>query len=558
MWERSLSAEFARSQPAQSQPTALITPQAGALTGYLSALGCSLGNSGGALSPALFEAGKAWQANLLVQPSDNGNFHYLDAKLKPSEMLKLGQQVEGGPRYCQGVACVGIWNENEEKALTSALANLKRVAPALYPRLKGVVVQTWVGSDQPEALLARPVGGTFTSHSPDIVRVQRAVLAKPDDIEGVLAHEFAHVIDWAGMVGYRSTHDGPFRKFPDPRHCVSPYASTATHEDFAETFRYCAKNFDKMMAHSDLYFHALGPLSKKFRYVVQNTLGHKIPPPSPQWTELKADLNAGKTPFGWRDSQGAVQQAMPAFESALSEIALKWNFDDLGKNLELVQPGKHREALEYLAHRFLGGKAPGSVDTAPSLAQISERLAEYASLSQPYAQRNERIAQINATCQEMVSRNLPVEKVPQHLSARTSLVFGQLALALDKRLEKLDTLPDSEWKTHLLQGCQDGTLKEALALCQEPAQQRSVASARMEELLEKTSLLHERGQQTPQACDVVYQESREMTLRYAELNQDLGNLLKAGGQHLNGTLAKFLSSRGQSGLLPALRHLAPR
>ena len=547
LWEKAVAAT-----PLAEAKAATLKPLAGAMTGYLSSLGACLGNYSGALGPATLEAAKAWRPDLLLHLQESNNFQYMDAKLSHKDLLDLGQKLEGGPRYCAGVPCSGTWNEGEQKSITTALDKLKRISPTLYPKLKGIVVQTWVGSENPEFLLGPGANGTFNCNSPGHVRVQRGVISQPDVLEHVLYHEFGHVVDDTGSHGFRSNLSGPFQGRSEKRNCVSEYATTSSSEDFAETFGFCIQHHDKITKHPDIYFHGLGSLSEKFRYVFEKTLGEKVPPPSPAWQQLKADMATGNTPFGWKNAAGEVQQGNAELRGALRGIALKWDLDKPDENLKWASQNRNRAMQEFLSHRLLGGKET-TVPPLPTIAQISDQLAEYATVSEQDKGTRERLKEIEAQCQDYVKRCVPVEEVPPEVSAKTGLLFGQVALPLRERIEDLDSLAPPQWAEHILNKVDDAVLKERLAACANPREHRQVAQARCDELMELFSVLSERAKGTPQASDVVREQSEEASTRTYRLGSDLRQMFEACGRHLE----KHLTPHLKEELLPVFRSLQP-
>ncbi|MBI3925251.1 MAG: hypothetical protein HY319_06895 [Armatimonadetes bacterium] len=537
LWEASLGTTAAG--PA-------VKPEAGALTGYLSALGASLGSSTGALAPALLDAARSFRPELLLRHQENNGFQYLDAGLSGNELLSMERQLGIGVGQYGGVTCAGLRTEGEARALDRALERLKERVPRLYPALKAVLTVTWLGSKQPDAPEAERCQGAFACGSPGILEIERAVLSRPARLEEVLFHEFGHLVDQDGM-GFRSTRVNAFLSFREVRDCVSAYATTAPHEDFAETFAFCLKNFERIARCPDLFFYGLGPLSEKFRYVFEEVLEQQIPPPTPRWFDFKARLAAGESPFGWRAADGTIHQALADARDPLRQVALFWDLDHPEKELEYRPQNRSRQQLEFVAHQVLGLPGEPAYRPPPSLPELAQDLAELQALAPEHERAEQELKQNEERCQAYVQSDCPPSQIPVESSGYTGLLFGQKALALDGRLDELEKLPETSWKESV-RGM-DRLLDQKLQDCVAPDQVRSCLQARVDELMQLyEELSHRPGDQ---ARDAIM--ARRNDPDYARLNSDLTGLLKNCRRHLEKNLRQHLEQEGRSDLLSTLQ-----
>lgn len=507
LWERSLDA------------SARLASPGGPLTAYLSSVRACVGAGGGPLAVA---AGQVLHAlapeSGFVRRQDST---YLSGL--PNHRVFAVSSALGGVKDLHGVQCAGLWNESEAATLGATLAKLEAAYPSFREKLSAVVVQTWIGDKDP-SLGRADIGGNVDTQSPGMFRLNRSSL-RQGQIEHFLFHEFGHLIDIVNddpdHFQFASHEVSAFRGRDRAIQCVTPYARTAIHEDFAETFAFCVQHREKMLAHSDLYFHSLGPLSDKFRHVFTQQFSQEIPPPSPRHEAFLSALREGRTPFGVENSKGKIEGAAQHSRWAIKELAVGSALTDIAQRLKNERSPEVRKQLEFIQDFFLEGK---DVTARPStVAEMEGKLLEFADLQARIEDVELRLAENRAACE---GYNDPSE-VPAERVGYTSLRLGQRAIALGETLENLDQRPPESWLGYLRSTVKDPVLLQGLTPDLDAAQIRQAVQARQDQLFEYYEQLSQRqkAESLPQERERLQEEFAAVSARYEALKSELTSLI---------------------------------
>lgn len=534
LWEKTLP-------PATSFP-----PVAGRLNGYFAALNTCLKAFSGPLTPALGQALESLQPESMLSRDSNG-FTYLNSDLKLADIFQLSHKLDGGQSLA-GVTCTGLWNAEEVAVLGKALEKLQKAVPHQLHKLQGIVVQTWIGARDPERQ-SENVMGNVDSHSPGIFRLSRAGL-RSSQLEQFLFHEFAHLVDRgerssAEDFDFQSPKNPAFVGQQDPRRCVTPYASTAVYEDFAETMAFCIEHLDTMESHPDLYFHAMGPLSAKFRDIFENQLQRPIPPPSPRWEALRTAIQDGTTPFGVRNPQGKVMRGLYHLREAAKFLSVDGPIKDVEKRIEAQPDGAFKEQLRFLKGALMDGQLKPT--QVPDSTQIEKKLADSVGLRQRLSEIDARLREVEAACKSYPD---PSAVPPNHtLSAANG--FGSRAMNLRKVLESLEGRPPQVWKPLVEQSVQDPDLHARLHSCQDFAAVKTVVQERMDQMMDYFTACSDRhkSENVPQERDLLYEERHQLSPRLDPLQKELHGLVHSLQSDLKKVLSNPLALRAYQDLL---------
>lgn len=507
LWEKSLD-------------KACTLPQMGGqLTAYLSSLRVCLGVTSGPMSAAIGQAlhSLAPESGFAVRQGNT----YLSGL--PNHRVFAVAGAIGGTKELSGVHCAGLWNEAETAKLGSALSKLEAAYPRFREKLSSIVVQTWIGDGDP-SLGRNDIGGNVDSQSPGMFRLNRSSL-KNESLEHFLFHEFGHLIDITNddpeNFEFASHKTSAFIGRDKAIQCVSPYARTAIHEDYAETFAFCVQHREKMLANSDLYFHAMGPLSEKFRHIFTERFGREIPPPGPRFEAFRAALREGRTPFGVWGAKGKVEGAVQHSRWAIKELMVGSLQSDPDKRIERESSPEVKKQLEFIKEYFLEGKDVQA--SPPTAGQMESKLLEFSQLQPRMDNVRLRLKENEEACNTYSDPS----EVPSHRTSYAGLRFGQKAMSLRDSLEALEGRPPQTWRAFLEKNVKDPTLHRNLERCQDFAAIKQAVLDRQDQLMEFFSALgqREKDENVPQERELLHAERNALSARFEALKSELSCLI---------------------------------
>jgi hypothetical protein len=507
LWEKSLD------------KSSSIPSLGGQLTAYLASVRICVGASSGPMSAAIGHVlhSLAPESGFKQQQGNT----YLSGV--PNHRAFAVASAVGGTKELSGVQCAGLWNEAESKTLGSALAKLEAAYPNFREKLSSIVVQTWIGGSDP-SVGRNDIGGNVDSQSPGMFRLNRSSL-QYGNIEHFLFHEFGHLIDITNddpeSFEFASHSTSAFVGRDKAIQCVSPYARTAIHEDYAETFAFCVQHREKMLEHSDLYFHAMGPLSEKFRQIFTEKFAQEIPPRGPRLEAFRVALREGRTPFGVQNAKGKVDGANEHSRWAIKELTVGSTLTALDKGLQHEASPEVKRQLEFIKDYFLDGKDVQA--KPPTATEMESKLLEFSTLEPRMESVKLRLSDNETACDNYLNPS----EVPPDRTSYAGLRFGKKAMALRDSLEALEGRPPQSWKTFLEQSVKDPVLLGHLQQCRDFAAIKQAVVDRQDQLMEFYTTLSERekDEKVPQEREQLHAERNALSARYEALKSELSCLI---------------------------------
>lgn len=215
-----------------------------------------------------------------------------------------------------GFALLGVRTPQEKATLEAALD--KTIARVGLEKLRQVAdrfeLATALGQlgkrDEPTNVVG--LAGDRT------VALERALIADPKLLQIKLDHEIGHLVDQhlapTGQQWRSHGKDTPFGKGAT----VSEYAGLNAHEDFAETHAVLLRDWEKVQADPLLAVHARGDVGRKMAWILSHAYGIEVGETPAAVAETLRRVDAGESPYGWRDAAGTLHGAREGYLQALS------------------------------------------------------------------------------------------------------------------------------------------------------------------------------------------------------------------------------------------------
>ena len=258
----------------------------------------------------LVDESKIWmKANNENNPTRRfGSFDDMTDVNKALEPNPPVMEFKGSGDKIHQVKVYGAQNANELENIRKSVARMQDLgADAALDSTKEIHLRKTVGEfvDNKGKSTGETIGGLGGDHDGKMI-ISRESAATQHGSDHVVHHEVAHNIDASrgkevtfNFTGEDQTYrewiteanEGhPFGKGQS----VSDYGAKNSAEDFAETHRELIGNWERIKADPDRYIHGNGEIGQKFKWMMENVYGQKVPEP--------------KLPQGFGTGSGSMMQ----------------------------------------------------------------------------------------------------------------------------------------------------------------------------------------------------------------------------------------------------------
>lgn len=292
-------------------------------TTYLNALASAQLGVPPALAPALMEVlSELDPSKIFGAPQHNGANAWIVAGGNLDTQIKASQAA-GSQANVLGFPITGVTDPRDVQHIKDALQPLiEAMGPQrLHTLVQRIHVQTLLGemqlSDKNWSMTG--LGGQGS------IGLSRESLLDPNKSRDNLAHEVGHLVDQQvggqrGLATLSGAPDSPFGRGQLASDFRSQYATLNASEDFAEAHADLIKNWSTYQKHPQLTMLAQGTYGEKLAYIAREAYGWELPPANPAYTQMRAEVLEGKSPFGYLDGQQRLIGAAPAFQQAVRAL----------------------------------------------------------------------------------------------------------------------------------------------------------------------------------------------------------------------------------------------
>jgi hypothetical protein len=258
-----------------------------------------------------------------------------------------------------GIPLTGVYHPREQQQLQRALQPLfEQMSPERAQALiKGIHVQTLLG----EMLTANSTGMAGLGGG-GLIAISRDQLLDADKLRDYVAHEAGHLVGQALAAGtsLRCISEYPESMYGkgERKDFRSDYATRNAREDFAEAHADLSLHWHQYKKFPHLAMSARGLYGQKLAYIAKNFYGWEIPKPSPEMQRLIENVEAGRTPLGYKNEHGQVVGAQEQFQSILSEMLHQTSEDGTLKQNYFAVPGHEKLRRQWVLDAVSG--KPGS------------------------------------------------------------------------------------------------------------------------------------------------------------------------------------------------------